>query len=152
MVLRTSYLRCSNGKNGFYAFGSSLHVFPITSNPENGLEGWNSGSLWRNGYQILLKGCSSSPRTFCRTSLSFHKGEWCLRFHAETGRTDLMSDSIEKWADVILSNYQTETGWTFTHDWQLKNGPLPKGKRLMPKTPFFLGGEYKMRIFGRGAL
>lgn len=29
-------------------------------------------------------------------------------------------------------------------EWQRKNGPLPEGKRLMPKIPFFVGGEYEI--------
>ena len=37
------------------------------------------------------------------------------------------------------------------HEWQAKNGPLPSGKRLMPKTPFFLGGEYKVENLWAGS-
>ena len=73
-----------------------------------------------------------------------------FRFRAETGRTALMGDSIEDWAGVILSNDRSETRWPFVHDWQLKNGPLPVGKRLLPKIPFFLGGEYKIENFWAG--
>jgi hypothetical protein len=138
-------------KNGFYAFESSLHVFPITSNPENGLEVWNSASLWRNGYQDLANGLLFFAEDILQDQFCLStKVNGVLRFHAETGRTELMADSIENWADVLLSNYQMETGWTFRHDWQLKNGPLPKGKRLMPKTPFFLGGEYKIENLWAG--
>src|SRR5580698_6157623 len=43
-------------KNGFYAFEYALHVFPLTSDPETGLEGWNAESLWRNEYQDLADG------------------------------------------------------------------------------------------------
>ncbi len=28
------------------------------------------------------------------------------------------------------------------HDWQVLNGILPVGKRLVPKIPFIMGGEY----------
>jgi hypothetical protein len=62
-----------------------------------------------------------------------------------------MADSVERWAGVVLSNYQGETGWPFVHEWQAKNGPLPLGKRLMPKKPFFLGGEYSLRNFWAGS-
>jgi hypothetical protein len=27
-------------------------------------------------------------------------------------------------------------------EWQKRHGPLQPGRRLMPTTPFFLGGEY----------
>ena len=55
-----------------------------------------------------------------------------------------MADSLEGWARRLLQNYELETGWPLVHEWQKRHGPLPRGKRLMPKTPFFLGGEYKL--------
>jgi len=36
------------------------------------------------------------------------------------------------------------TGWRLAHEWQAVHGPLPQGKRLMPKIPFFLGGQYTL--------
>src|SRR5690348_11185013 len=43
-------------KNGFYAFEYALHVLPLSSDTESGLEGWNAESLWRNGYEDLAEG------------------------------------------------------------------------------------------------
>ncbi|MFZ0815639.1 MAG: hypothetical protein WAM78_08970 [Candidatus Sulfotelmatobacter sp.] len=43
-------------KNGFYAFKSALHVFPLTSAIEMSLEEWNADTLWRNGYRDLAEG------------------------------------------------------------------------------------------------
>jgi hypothetical protein len=43
-------------KNGFYAFESSLHVFPVTADSRSGLEGWNSESLWRQEYKDSTDG------------------------------------------------------------------------------------------------
>lgn len=42
-------------KNGFYAFENALHVFPITADPNDGLEGWNAESLWRSEYHDLAR-------------------------------------------------------------------------------------------------
>jgi hypothetical protein len=67
-----------------------------------------------------------------------------MRFKAETGQTVYMAASIDKWAELILSNSRFETGWPFLHDWQDKHGTVSPGKRLMPCTPFFLGGEYSL--------
>jgi hypothetical protein len=53
-----------------------------------------------------------------------------------------VADSIEAWANRIVSSYNVETGWSLSSEWQRQNGPLPRGKRLMPRTPFFLGGGY----------
>lgn len=118
-------------KNGFYAFEFALHVFPLTSSPEAGLVFFAEDAL---------------QDQFCLSS----KENGVFRFRAETGRTVFMADSIERWAGVILSDSSTETSWPFAHEWQLKNGPLPLGKRLMPKIPFFLGGEFNIENFWAG--
>lgn len=132
-------------KNGFYAFEAALHVFPLTTNPGTGLEAWNAASLWRNEYEDLADGLLFFGEDILQDQFCLSQTEkGVLRFHAETGRTTLMADSVESWAGVILSNFRKETGWPFVHEWQEKNGPLPLGKRLLPKTPFFLGGEYKI--------
>jgi hypothetical protein len=45
-------------KNGWYAFESALHLFPL-GKKENvlDLETWNSEDLWRGDYRGLSKGC-----------------------------------------------------------------------------------------------
>jgi hypothetical protein len=138
-------------KNGFYAFESALHVFPLTSDPEAGLEAWNAGSLWRNEYQDLTEGLLFFAEDILQDQFCLsQKQSGVHRFQAETGQTIFMTKTVEEWAGVILSNYRTETGWPFVHEWQEKNGVLPLGKRLMPKTPFFLGGEYKIENLWAG--
>ncbi len=139
-------------KNGFYAFESALHVFPLTGDSGTGLEGWNADSLWRNDYEELAEGLLFFAEDILQDQFCLSVKQPCvLRFHSETGETAFMADSVERWAGVVLSNYQGETGWPFVHEWQAKNGPLPLGKRLMPKKPFFLGGEYSLRNFWAGS-
>jgi hypothetical protein len=78
------------------------------------------------------------------------QNQFCLsqngvaRFWAESGNVEFMASSIEGWADLILSDYSVQTGWQLAHDWQAIHGPLPRGKRLMPKMPFFLGGQFSL--------
>jgi hypothetical protein len=142
--LGSELFRMLEQKNGFYSFEAALHVFPLTSDPEAGLEAWNAGPLWRNEYQDLAEGLLFFAEDILQKQSGVH------RFHAETGQTTFMAKTVEEWAGVILSNYRTETGWPFVHEWQQKNGVLPLGKRLMPKTPFFLGGEYKVENLWAG--
>jgi hypothetical protein len=138
-------------KNGFYTFEFALHVFPLTLDPETGMEGWNAASLWRSGYEDLAQGLLFFAQDIVQDQFCLsEKQVGVLRFDAETGGTKFMADSIEGWANVILSNYKVETGWPLVHDWQLKNGSLPLGKRLIPKTPFFLGGEYNIENLWAG--
>ena len=37
-----------------------------------------------------------------------------------------------------------ETGYEQAHEWQQKSGRLRDGVRLIPKTPFILGGDYSV--------
>ncbi len=130
-------------KNGFYAFESALHVFPITTDPGSGLEGWNSPLLWRGEYKDLTDGLLFFAEDVFQDQFCLAQGG-VMRFLAETGDTELLADSMEAWADLILSDYPMQTGWKFAHDWKTTYGPLPRGKRLMPKLPFILGGKYEL--------
>jgi hypothetical protein len=149
--LGTELFRMLQRKNGFYAFESALHVFPLTGDSETGLEAWNAGPLWKDAYEDLAEGLLFFAEDILQDQfcLSLRK-DGVLRFCAETGQTEHLANSIEEWAGVILSEHRRETGWPFVHEWQAKNGPLPRGKRLMPKTPFFLGGEYKIENLWAG--
>jgi hypothetical protein len=138
-------------KNGFYAFESALHVFPLTSEPVNGssLVEWNSDSPWRNDYGDLTVGLLFFAENILQDQFCL-SASGVLRFNAEAGGTKRMADSLENWAEIILRDYDHETRWTFAHGWQSENGPLPPGKRLMPKIPFFLGGSYSMENLWAG--
>jgi hypothetical protein len=130
-------------KNGFYAFESALHVFPLTSAAGMSLEEWNSESLWRGVYQYLAEGLLFFAEDAFQDQFAL-SACGVLRFKAETGETSCLADSIDGWAENILRDYKTETGWPLASRWQADGGPLPAGKRLVPTTPFFLGGKYSI--------
>lgn len=140
-------------KNSFYGFESTLHVFPLLGNPRpsTGLEEWNSKRLWRSGYKdpadgLLFFAEDAFQDQFCISAAK----DGVFRFHPETGQTLYLADSLEHWSDIILGKYRYETGWPLASEFQKKNGPLQPGRRLMPKTPFFLGGEYKIENLWSG--
>ena len=134
-------------RNGFYAFEHALHVVPLRSDITGTmtLEDWNSDTLWRNAYGGLADGLLFFAEDifgdqFCLSATQ----AGILRFSAETGETTLLAESVEKWADLLLSNCKIETGWQLAHEWQAKNGQLQFGQRLQPKIPFVLGGKYQL--------
>ena len=101
--------------------------------------------LWRKEYGDLANGLLFFAEDilqdqFCLAS----EQRGVFRFHAETGQTSFVAESLESWAERVLNNYRVETGWPLAHEWQAKFGPLPQGQRLMPKLPFFMGGEYAL--------
>jgi hypothetical protein len=138
-------------KNGFYAFESALHVFPLTNNFGSGVEGWNADKLWRNQYQGLAEGLFFFAEDIFQDQFCLsQKEEGVFRFIAETGQTTFSGSSLEKWAERIMTDCRVETGSPLAHEWQEKNGPLKDGQRLMPKIPFIMGGEYNLENLWAG--
>ena len=131
-------------KNGFYAFESALHVFPAaTYENEMTLSRWNSVGLWRHEYgelagKLLFFAEDAFGDQFC-----LDDGEVCS-FDSETGNVKYISDTLEGWAKRVLENYEVMTGFPLMHEWQLRNGQLATGRRLIPSIPFVLGGDYML--------
>jgi hypothetical protein len=129
-------------KNGCYGFVSALHIFPwqATEN-EPGLQQWNQPALWIDAYQEMA-----------RDALFFAEDifgvQFCLRqdgvfsFEPETGEFSWLAASLEDWSALILEEYSVLTGYPLALDWQDQHGALPAGYRLVPITPFIVGGEF----------
>lgn len=126
-------------KNGFYSFESALHVFPSGAGAPS-LEGWNVAS-WRRHYSL--------PDGVLFFAQDLFGGQFAVmstgvaRFNPETGEVAPHSRTLSDWARRLLGDYNFETGWELAHEWQLQNGPLLPGHRLLPRVPFVLGGEYE---------
>jgi hypothetical protein len=131
-------------RNGFFAFESALHVFPAAATSRGySLARWNEPELWRGEYGSLLLGA------LCFAEDVF-AGQFVLaggavhRLEPETGELQVMADTLEEWAATILDDSAFETGHSTATEWQRAHGPLPPGQRLIPKTPFVLGGQYSI--------
>lgn len=131
-------------RNGFYALESALHVFPTHSTQEEfGLTDWNEDALWRTAYRGLADDCLFFAE-------DIFGGQFCIKanriytFDPETGELSYLADSIEGWAAAVMNDHEILTGYPLAHQWQEHNGPVPARKRLLPKVPFVLGGEFKI--------
>lgn len=131
-------------KNGFYAFESALHCFPAGCQASCvDLEMWNREDSWRREYgdvasRYLFFAEDIFGVQFALSARGVHK------FDPETGEAENFSSTIDEWAKKILADYEYETGYPLAHEWQSQHGLLAQGKRLLPKLPFVLGGEYKV--------
>jgi hypothetical protein len=132
-------------KNGFYVLASALHVLPLKAasvnyNEHSDIQAWNAHDGWRSFYGDKLEGMLFFAEDVFGCQFCV-KDESILSFDPESGRTEFISSSLEGWAKKVLTD-NALTGFPLAHEWQLKNGPLPYGKRLLPKIPFILGGAY----------
>ena len=131
-------------RNGFYSLERALHFFPTHSSlSEIGICDWNENSLWRDRYKNLANDCVF----FAEDAFG---GQFCIKdsrvyiFDPETGSLEYLADDIGGWAQAIVNDYEALTGYPLAHQWQIKNGQIPAGKRLLPKLPFILGGEFEI--------
>ena len=123
---------------------SALHFFPCAAVPaEMGIEEWNARDCWVSCYQGLADGCVFFAE-------DVFGGQFCLAdegvysFDPETGERNFISQTLDQWAEAILDDYEVLTGFPLAHEWQALNGAIPSGKRLLPKLPFVVGGEFRL--------
>lgn len=131
-------------KNGFYAFESALHVFPYRSfDVEMGLLEWNASGLWVNEY----RGMASEAVFFAEDIFG---GQFCIKqdgifsFDPETAIFEHLAPNLDRWAKLIMEDYEYLTGYPLAHKWQQSQGILASGKRLIPKVPFVMGGDFSV--------
>lgn len=133
-------------KNGFLAFESALHVLGAGNDCKPSvvdLNRWNALTCWRAEYEDQAMGCVFFAEDLFGEQFAI-RGDRVVQFDPETGETAEFAEDLEQWAAVILERYEFVTGFPLAHAWQVQNGPLPLGKRLLPKVPFVLGGAYEL--------
>jgi hypothetical protein len=133
-------------RNGFYAFESALHVLPWAAGPDPAtmdLGQWNDDALWRRGYDGLADGLTFFAEDLFGGQFAL-RGVEVVTFEPETGDVTWLAADLDGWAGRLLEDYRLLTGQPLGHDWQASQGPLPAGKRLLPKRPFVLGGGYEV--------
>jgi hypothetical protein len=131
-------------KNGFYAFESALLCRPLRhENAPFGLTEWNDIGFWKGEYQQDLRDVLFFAEDIFGVQFCIRAEEVCI-FEPETGLFTSICSSLEAWAAYVLGDINLATGYPLAHDWQLKNGPLTPGSRLLPKLPFVVGGKYEL--------
>lgn len=128
-------------RNGCYAYGNALHVYPIRSDHHLDVVRWNDPSLWKFEYGDMAEGI------LCFAEDVFG-GQFCVAgqaiccFDPETGEVRPFARSIDEWAGKILRDPDVVLGYSLALDWQERHGAIIEGSRLIPKRPFIFEGEY----------
>ncbi len=134
-------------KNGFYAFESALHIFPFPAGTWSSVQDlirWNLQTTWKYAYQRPLEGLFCFAEDIFGYQFCINEDRIC-RFDPETGDVEPLTDSVDKWAGMICSNTDVETGFPIAHRWREEHGPLKPGNRLVPVYPFVTSqGSYEL--------
>jgi len=132
-------------KNGFFAFESALHVYPVgeVGHGFTELSKWNSMHVWKDAYDVDL------AEVFCFGENLFGEqfaivGDRVCRFDPETAELEETSRTLEGWAEQLISDPDYVVGYALGREWQQTNGCLLNGNRLVPKIPFVCGGEFNI--------
>ena len=130
--------------NGFYAFESALHVFPIGKGTlEMSLAQWNRPDNWRALYKRIPEECVFFAEDAFGTQFAYLDSAIHL-FDPETGTFEILATSLEDWAGKILVDYNYLTGYPLMSAWQKAHGAISDGHRLCPIFPFIAGGKFDL--------
>ncbi len=134
-------------KNGFYAFESALHVYPLWDvDNVAGFYTWNSQTcdLFTSlSAELQGKKVFASDAFGNQFGMDISTGEiWFVDI--DLAEAFKVANSIDSWCERLLSDFETLTGYEIAKDWQTQNRALEPGERLFPKKPFILGGEWSV--------
>lgn len=130
-------------RNGFYAFESALHVLACGESGVHDITAWNRAGGWKGEYNSFTRELFFFAEDVFGVQFGLREGHVFL-FDPETGESSLFANDCEEWAGKVLADYEVHTGYPLAHEWQLENGPIPFGYRLVPKIPFVLGGAFAL--------
>jgi hypothetical protein len=108
-TLNDEFYNLLSMKNGFYAFESALHVFPVTNDAVPNLSLWNSSDLWKSEY-------SSSIKDYLFFAEDIFGIQFCVfknkihTFDPETEEIETIAKSFDEWSKCILLMMRVSSG------------------------------------------
>jgi len=129
--------------NGFAVFNYGVQVFrsgPGGLGPELGA--WNDKATWKHTYDDLADDLLCFAQDLFGLQFAIEGGRRVSTFDPETGERQTIGDNLDDWAHWLLREPDRRGTRSFATRWQDDHGPLGHDDRLLPRTPFALGGEY----------
>jgi hypothetical protein len=130
-------------RNGFYAFEGALLVRASgAQGPPASLEAWNDPTQWLETYPAVA---DRNLLFFAEDALGFQfalDASGVVTFDPETGEIKLFAADLEGWAQELLAEPSLHTGFPLIRAWRTSHGELSRGRRLLARQPFVLGGEF----------
>jgi hypothetical protein len=131
----------SSVEPGYYWSGALLVRPTATVGEIVGVLGWNDSALWRGHYGSCLDGLTCFAEDVFGGQFVFGEGGFFF-FDPETAELEKIAQDLESWIDEIVAAADFRTGEPMLVEWLRTGATLRRGMRLVPRTPFFLGGDY----------
>lgn len=129
---------------GGYFWDGSLLVRPLVALHDQPMDvvAWNERDLWKGRYGVALRSVTCFAEDVFGGQFGLTEGGNVVRFNPETGETAPFAASLQEWATQVANDADFETGVPVLKSWERAHGRLKSGCRLLPRQPFFLGGDY----------
>jgi hypothetical protein len=128
--------------DGVLALEGGLRCFGITEGLVPSLAAWNRADGWRAQYRSLAEGLLFFAEDAFGNQFAF-EDERIVRFHAESGDREFMSDSFGEWLSDVLNDPDEELSLWLLREWKRPGNVIRPDQHLCPKIPFVTGGPFE---------
>lgn len=141
LIADKDYLFFLLTSNGGFAFGNSLHFYGVLPNKIES-EIFYNNFLFQKYYQDLIK----VVLVFCEDTFgnqyAFLNDNKIAFINIETAEIEFLFTDFKNFVEEIYKETDFYTGFSIMEKWSLENGAISEFKRLCPKKPFVIGGDY----------
>jgi hypothetical protein len=132
--------------NGGFFFNKSLHFYSlIAENSFRSIIDFNK-SLSRE-FSFLFNGLYAFAQDIFGNQFVFDINTFEIHFfNIESGSKELLAENFSVFINVLLNDIEYYSGLTYEAEWN-ENNSIALNQRLQAKTPFVIGGDYKVNNF-----
>ncbi|WP_340067099.1 SMI1/KNR4 family protein [Ascidiimonas aurantiaca] len=137
------YLNFIKVHNGGYFYHNSMVLFGF-SDQESQFNIIHMNELFKKYYQNLANGLHYFGQDIFGNAFAFENTK-IIFFNIESAQKEVLADSFKEWLDLLYKDLDYYNGESLAYDLNDNDRKkLVKEKRLCPKYPFILGGDYSM--------
>lgn len=131
--------------DGLVALEGGLRVFGVSSSVVPDIMTWNAESGWRSSYRTLAHGLQFFAEDAFGDQFAFG-ASGVIRFRAETGQRESISDSLVGWLARVLENPDAELTLPVLRQWRRLGKDLLPSQHLCPTYPFVMSGLHDQEL------
>lgn len=130
----------SHRRDGWMAYFSALHVFPLRPRGAGpGLAEVNA--VLSEEFGALAAGHTAFAQDLFGVLFTW-SADGVSGFDPETGEAEWFAADLDGWADAVIAAPEELVGSAFAYDWQERHGALKLGERLVALVPWALDGSW----------